>query len=64
MASPPGHSVRASEKERFMSRIVRIAAATVLTLGISMFSGATWAGAQEMDHGRTRPTTSVYSAWR
>ena len=47
-----------------MSRIARIAAATVLTLGISLASGATLAGAQEMDHGRTRPATSVYSAWR
>lgn len=47
-----------------MSRIVRIAAATALALGISLSTGATWAGAQEMDHGRTRPATSVYSVWR
>ena len=45
-----------------MSRITRILTATVLTLGISLVSGATLAGAQEMEHGRTRPTT--YSVWR
>lgn len=45
-----------------MSRITRILTATVLALGMSLFSGATLAGAQEMDHGRTRPPS--YSVWR
>jgi hypothetical protein len=45
-----------------MSRITRTLTATILTLGISLFSGATLAGAQEMDHGRTRPAS--YSVWR
>jgi hypothetical protein len=47
-----------------MSRIIRIATASVLAVGISLVSGATLAGAQEMDHGRTRPSISVYSVWR
>ena len=47
-----------------MGRIARIAAATVLALGISLAAGATLAGAQEMEHGRTRPATSVSSVWR
>lgn len=45
-----------------MSRLARIVTATVLSLGISLISGATLAGAQEMDHGRTRPPS--YSVWR
>ena len=45
-----------------MSRTARIVTATILSLGISLISGATLAGAQEMDHGRTRPAS--YSVWR
>lgn len=40
-----------------MHRTVRVFAAFGLTVGLSMLSGAGLAGAQEMEHGRTRPAS-------
>lgn len=46
-----------------MSRLTHILTATVLALGLSA-AGVTAAAAQEMEHGRTRPSTSAYTVWR
>jgi hypothetical protein len=41
-----------------MNRSVRTLTTTALTLAISLAAGAGLAAAQEMEHGRTRPTAS------
>ena len=38
-----------------MQRTVRVLSAAALTMSLSVLAGAGVAGAQEMDHGRTRP---------
>jgi hypothetical protein len=42
-------------EEPTMSRTARIVTTTGLALAISLLTGAPWAHAQEMEHGRTRP---------
>lgn len=44
-------------KEDIMHRIVRTFAAMILGVTVAVLAGSGIAGAQEMEHGRTRPNT-------
>jgi hypothetical protein len=59
MSGSAGEPAGARPKEPTMSRTARIVTTTGLALAISLLTAAPWADAQEMEHGRPRPTAKA-----